>query len=289
VPWRHARRAGSDAGRRARRGAPPPRPRARRRGPRRSPSSSDGTSSARGASRSTTRRSPTSYATYLERQFGLRAPEMTTEEFLLDDARATPPRGGASPAARRVPGRVRLVKFARHHPTIADSERAWDAAARFVAETSRAAEDRPCGWLIPGSSSSSRSCRSWRSAARAGRSVAVRYPTLRDARARSRPRARRTGAPCSACCAAAALGAAPRRARAPAGGRRDDRVHREGSTSSSRSTSPAACSRRTSRSGQAREPARRRARPSSRVRRGPPRGPRSASSCFAARPTRSAR
>ncbi len=33
-----------------------------------------------------------------------------------------------------------LVKFARHLPTIADSERAWEAAARFVEETSRPIE-----------------------------------------------------------------------------------------------------------------------------------------------------
>jgi len=78
--------------------------------------------------------------TYLERQFGLRAPEMTTEEFLLTTARDARLDG----VHRRLLGEFLvesdLVKFARHHPTIADSERAWDAAARFVAETSRPPE-----------------------------------------------------------------------------------------------------------------------------------------------------
>ena len=78
--------------------------------------------------------------TYLERQFGLRAPEMTTEEFLLTTARDARLDG----VHRRLLGdfllESDLVKFARHHPTIADSERAWDAAARFVAETSRPPE-----------------------------------------------------------------------------------------------------------------------------------------------------
>jgi len=78
--------------------------------------------------------------TYLERQFGLRAPEMTTEEFLLTTARDARLDG----VHRRLLGEFLvesdLVKFARHHPTVADSERAWDAAARFVAETSRPPE-----------------------------------------------------------------------------------------------------------------------------------------------------
>jgi hypothetical protein len=33
-----------------------------------------------------------------------------------------------------------LVKFARHMPAIADTERAWDAARRFVDETAARAE-----------------------------------------------------------------------------------------------------------------------------------------------------
>jgi hypothetical protein len=75
--------------------------------------------------------------TYLEQQFHLRAPEMTTEEFLLTTARD----GRLDGAHRRLLAdflvESDLVKFARHLPAIADSERAWDAAKRFVTETTR--------------------------------------------------------------------------------------------------------------------------------------------------------
>ena len=60
---------------------------------------------------------------------------MTTEEFLLTTARE----GRLEAAHRRLLGEFLsesdLVKFARHLPTIADSERAWGAAKRFVDET----------------------------------------------------------------------------------------------------------------------------------------------------------
>ena len=73
--------------------------------------------------------------TYLEQRFRLRAPEMTTEEFLLTTARD----GRLEAGHRRLLGEFLsesdLVKFARHLPTLADSERAWDAARRFVDET----------------------------------------------------------------------------------------------------------------------------------------------------------
>lgn len=77
---------------------------------------------------------------YLEDRFHVRAPEMTTEEFL-----ATTARGGT--LARMHRGLLGdflvesdLVKFARHVPTLGDSERALAAAERFVDET--AARDR---------------------------------------------------------------------------------------------------------------------------------------------------
>jgi hypothetical protein len=84
--------------------------------------------------------------TYLEQRFRLRAPEMTTEEFLLVTAR-----GGAALASGHRAllgeflGESDLVKFARHHPTLADAERAWVAATRFVDETTTAAAvaDKP--------------------------------------------------------------------------------------------------------------------------------------------------
>jgi hypothetical protein len=73
--------------------------------------------------------------TYLEQRFQVRAPEMTTEEFLLGTARS----GRLQSAHRALLGEFLaesdLVKFARHLPTIADSERAYGAARRFVQET----------------------------------------------------------------------------------------------------------------------------------------------------------
>jgi hypothetical protein len=72
---------------------------------------------------------------YLEDRFHLRAPEMTTEEFLgtaASDARLSAPQ-------RRLLGdfltQADLVKFARHLPSLRDSEAAYDAARRFVEET----------------------------------------------------------------------------------------------------------------------------------------------------------
>ncbi len=73
---------------------------------------------------------------YLEQRFRLRAPEMTTEEFLMVTARG----GAALQSSHRALlgdflGESDLVKFARHHPTLADAERAYGAATRFVDET----------------------------------------------------------------------------------------------------------------------------------------------------------
>jgi hypothetical protein len=72
---------------------------------------------------------------YLEDRFGVRAPEMTTEEFLVSTAR-----GGALGAAHRgllgdFLRECDLVKFARHRPTEEAAVRAMAAARRFVAET----------------------------------------------------------------------------------------------------------------------------------------------------------
>jgi hypothetical protein len=72
---------------------------------------------------------------YLEEGFHLRAPEMTTEEFL--SAAATD--GRLLAAHRRLLAeflsQADLVKFARHLPTLRDSEGAYEAAQRFVEDT----------------------------------------------------------------------------------------------------------------------------------------------------------
>lgn len=78
---------------------------------------------------------------YLEDGFRLRAPEMTTEEFLAaatDDTRLVT-------VHRRLLGefltQADLVKFARAVPTLRDSETAYDAARRFVDETRPRTDD----------------------------------------------------------------------------------------------------------------------------------------------------
>ena len=72
---------------------------------------------------------------YLEDGFHVRAPEMTTEEFLAAAARD----GRLVAAHRRLLAeflsQADLVKFARHLPTLKDSEAAYDAARRFVEDT----------------------------------------------------------------------------------------------------------------------------------------------------------
>jgi hypothetical protein len=73
--------------------------------------------------------------TYLEQRFELRAPEMTTEEFLAVTARG----GRLERAHRSLLGQFLtesdMVKFARHVPTLGDVDRAEAAAQRFVEET----------------------------------------------------------------------------------------------------------------------------------------------------------
>jgi hypothetical protein len=77
--------------------------------------------------------------TYIERRFEIRAPEMTTEEFLLASARRGRLVGPHRALLTEFLTESDLVKFARHLPTIADSERAWTAARRFVDETAATA------------------------------------------------------------------------------------------------------------------------------------------------------
>ena len=76
---------------------------------------------------------------YIEGRFGLRAPERTTEEFL---AEATlPPQHMVLLSAFLQESD--LVKFARLRPGKDDMERAFDAAERFVRETSSTISHQP--------------------------------------------------------------------------------------------------------------------------------------------------
>ena len=73
--------------------------------------------------------------TYVEQRFALRAPEMTTEEFLGASARDARLAGAHRSLLGQVLRECDLVKFARHVPAVVDGERALAAASRFVAET----------------------------------------------------------------------------------------------------------------------------------------------------------
>jgi hypothetical protein len=72
---------------------------------------------------------------YMEGRYGLRAPEMTTEEFLTATAKDF---RLAVPHQRLLASFLSecdLVKFARHRPARNDSDNAFAAARRFVDET----------------------------------------------------------------------------------------------------------------------------------------------------------
>ena len=75
--------------------------------------------------------------TYIEQRFAVRAPEMTTEEFLLASARDARLAGMHRTLLGQFLRECDMVKFARHVPAIVDGERALAAAARFVAETAQ--------------------------------------------------------------------------------------------------------------------------------------------------------
>ena len=92
--------------------------------------------------------------TYLEDGLQVRAPEMTTEEFLVAVTRVSsaprsaqrPPKGRGGDHSGRLPpahqhllgtflAQADLVKFARHRPSLDESDAAYEAAKRFVDET----------------------------------------------------------------------------------------------------------------------------------------------------------
>jgi hypothetical protein len=73
--------------------------------------------------------------TYIEHRFAVRAPEMTTEEFLVTSQRDARLAGGHRTLLGEFLRECDLVKFARHVPAVVDGERALAAATRFVAET----------------------------------------------------------------------------------------------------------------------------------------------------------
>ncbi len=72
---------------------------------------------------------------YIERSFGIRAPERTTEEFL--EEAASDDRLGVDHRTllREFLGKCDLIKFARYEPAVREAEEALSAARRFVDET----------------------------------------------------------------------------------------------------------------------------------------------------------
>lgn len=79
---------------------------------------------------------------YLEARFSVRAPEMTTEEFLQAAHGGSALTGEQRGSLQVFLSEADLVKFARAHPDAGDAERAWTAAEDFVKATAaRPAEE----------------------------------------------------------------------------------------------------------------------------------------------------
>ena len=73
--------------------------------------------------------------TYLENRFGLRAPEMTTEEFLAAAANNSVLKDEHKKMLSRFLTHCDLVKFARYAPDVEEMNSAYESAKQFVHET----------------------------------------------------------------------------------------------------------------------------------------------------------
>jgi len=72
---------------------------------------------------------------YVEARFALRAPEMTTEEFLQAAVHSSALSATHQELMRRFLEQCDLVKFAQYRPSGDEAVQAYDAAVRFVQET----------------------------------------------------------------------------------------------------------------------------------------------------------
>jgi len=72
---------------------------------------------------------------YIERRFGLRAPERTTEEFLQEAAGSGVLSVDHQALLRDFLNHADLVKYAKYDPEAEDIERSFEAARRFINET----------------------------------------------------------------------------------------------------------------------------------------------------------
>ena len=74
---------------------------------------------------------------YIERMFGITAPEMTTEEFLIHTASENVLKSEWRELLEDFLTSSDMVKFARYRPTENECEQVFDTAVRFVRESSR--------------------------------------------------------------------------------------------------------------------------------------------------------
>ena len=74
---------------------------------------------------------------YIERMFGVTAPEMTTEEFLTHTASENVLKSEWRELLEDFLTSSDMVKFARYRPTETECEQVFDTAVRFVRESSR--------------------------------------------------------------------------------------------------------------------------------------------------------
>lgn len=80
---------------------------------------------------------------YIEERFALRAPELTTEEFLVEAGRSADLSRAHRELLSAFLARCDRVKFARYSPGEGESREALDVAHRFLRESRDAAEQQP--------------------------------------------------------------------------------------------------------------------------------------------------
>ena len=86
---------------------------------------------------------------YIEERLAVRAPELTTEEFLREARRNAEFSQGHRDLLADFLERCDQVKFAAHRPGAEESRRALDAARRFLGETRDAVEATPVEQAVP--------------------------------------------------------------------------------------------------------------------------------------------
>ncbi|MBN1674402.1 MAG: hypothetical protein JXR37_25365 [Kiritimatiellae bacterium] len=80
---------------------------------------------------------------YIERRFGLRAPERTTEEFLAELGNTNVLAPAHKDLLKVFLGHCDLVKFAEHQPEKADIQKTFDSCKTFILETKPANGEAP--------------------------------------------------------------------------------------------------------------------------------------------------